>query len=180
MKKFLSNLFILLFIITMVPSFVFAEDEKKEEEVKKEPIKIYEFYGDGCGYCAASFQYFESLEEKYGDYFDLVKYEVWKSEENTALMEAVAKAYNETTNGVLYIVIGDYTLNGYSEEDNDDILNNIIKEYEKDEDSRVTTAKDVIAKFKFESNEPNGVVVAIVVGVIVVLGIVIVVKAREE
>ena len=69
---------------------------------------------------------------------------------------------------------------GYSEEDNDDILNNIIKEYEKDEDSRVTTARDVIAKFKFESNDPNGVVVAIVVGVIVVLGIVIVVKAREE
>ena len=85
MKKFLSSLFVLLFIITIVPSFVFAEENEKEE-VKKEPIKIYEFYGDGCGYCAASFQYFESLEEEYGDYFDLVKFEVWKSEENTALM----------------------------------------------------------------------------------------------
>ncbi|MBE6150729.1 MAG: hypothetical protein E7162_02795 [Firmicutes bacterium] len=181
MKKFLSSLFILLFIITIVPSFVFAEEKENEkEEVKKEPIKIYEFYGDGCGYCAASFQYFESLEEEYGDYFDLVKFEVWKSEENTALMEAVAKAYNETTSGVPYIIIGDYTLNGYSEGDNDDILNSIIKEYEKDEDSRVTTARDVIANFKFENNEPNGVVVAIIAGVILVIGIVIVVKARQE
>jgi len=95
-------------------------------------------------------------------------------------MEAVAKAYNETTSGVPYIIIGDYTLNGYSEGDNDDILNSIIKEYEKDEDSRVTTARDVIANFKFENNEPNGVVVAIIAGVILVIGIVIVVKARQE
>ena len=181
MKKFLSSLFVLLFIITIVPNFVFAEEkESKYEEVKREPIKIYEFYGDGCGYCAASFQYFESLEEEYGDYFDLVKFEVWKNEENSALMAEVAKAYNETTNGVPYIIIGDYTLNGYSEENNDEILNSIIKEYEKDEENRVTTARDVIANFKYESNEPNGVVVAIVVGVILVLGIVIVVKARQE
>lgn len=180
MKKFLNKLLILLFCLTLVPTFVFAEGEKVETEEKKQPIQIYEFYGSSCGYCAALNSWFDSIEEEYGDYFDLVKYEVWASEENTALMNEVAKAFGDSINGVPYLIIGDYTVNGYSEDDNEALLQNIIAEYEKNVDERDTTALDVINNFKFEKDEPNPLVVGIiVVAVVAVLGFIIF-KARQE
>lgn len=172
MKKLFSSL---LLILVLVPTFVFAEVEEK-----KEPIKIYEFYGSSCSFCASLNAWFASIEEDYGDYFDLVKYEVWGSEENNALMSEVAKAFGESVSGVPYLIIGDYTVNGYSEEDNEALLKNIISEYEKDIEDRDTTASDVIANFKFENNDPNMLVVGIITAIIVVGIVVIVIKAREE
>lgn len=179
MKKFLNMVLVFLFAILLVPTFVFA-DAEKEEEVKREPVKIYEFYGSTCGYCASLNNYLDSLENDYGDYFDLVKYEVWGSEKNNALMNALAKEMGDAVNGVPYLVIGDYTLNGYSESDNEDILKAILTEYEKEEAERNTTATDFVNNFKFEEKEFNGVVVGIVVAVIAVGLVVIIVKARQE
>ena len=180
MKKFLNIVLVFVFTILLVPTFVFAEGEDKKEEVKKAPIQIYEFYGSSCGYCAALNSWFESIEKDYGDYFDLVKYEVWGSEKNNALMNGVAQKMGDAINGVPYLIVGDYTLNGYSESDNEAILKAILDEYGKDESSRVTTATDYINNFKFEEKEFNGVVVGVVVAVVAVGLVVIIVKAREE
>jgi thiol-disulfide isomerase/thioredoxin len=91
MKKFLNIVLVFVFTILLVPTFVLAEGEDKNEEVKKAPIQIYEFYGSSCGYCAALNSWFESIEKDYGDYFDLVKYEVWGSEKNNALMNGYVR-----------------------------------------------------------------------------------------
>ena len=179
MKKFLNIVLAFVFTILLVPTFVFAETEEKEE-TKKAPIQIYEFYGSTCGYCASLNSYLESIEADYGDYFDLVKYEVWGSEKNNALMNGLAQKMGDSVNGVPYLIIGTKTFNGYSESDNEVILKAILDEYEKDEASRDTTATDYINNFKFEDKEFNGVVVGIVVAVIAVGVIVIIVKAREE
>ena len=129
MKKFLNIVLVFVFTILLVPTFVLAEGEDKKEEVKKAPIQIYEFYGSTCGYCAALNSWFESIEKDYGDYFDLVKYEVWGSEKNNALMNGVAQKMGDAVNGVPYLIVGDYTLNGYSESDNEAILKAILDEY---------------------------------------------------
>jgi len=179
MKKYFNKLLIFLFMLTLIPTFVLAEVEEKEE-LKKEPIKIYEFYGNGCGYCAASLSFFESIEAEYGDYFDLVKYEVWESEQNNALMHAVAKEFGDEIKGVPYIIIGDYTSNGYSEEDNTILLQKIIDEYEKDEVDRDVKASNVIANFKYENTGPNILLVGVIVAVIVAVLAFIIIKAREE
>lgn len=174
MRKF--NIWLcLLGSIIMFPFLVFAETEK--EENKKEPIKIYEFYGDGCNFCASSFEYFTSLEDEYGDYFDLIKFEVWGSRENEALMNAVADGMGDNVSGVPYIIIGDYTLNGYSSSNNDDILNKIIEEYEKNVDERDNRAANIIDNFEYKDNS----VVVVTILVLVVIGVVvIVVKARKD
>ena len=101
-------------------------------------------------------------------------------EKNNALMNGVAQKMGDAVNGVPYLIVGDYTLNGYSESDNEAILKAILDEYGKDESSRVTTATDYINNFKFEEKEFNGVVVGVVVAVVAVGLVVIIVKAREE
>ena len=183
MKKLLNVVLVFLFTILLVPNIVLADTDKKEEgevAIKKQPIKIYEFYGNGCGFCAALNSWFDSIEEEYGDYFDLVKYEVWSSEKNSALMNALAKEMGDDVSGVPYFIIGDYTANGYSEADNEILLQKILEEYEKDEASRSYTATDFINNFKYEKKQLNGVVVGVVVFAIAIGLVVIIVKAREE
>lgn len=96
----------------------------------KEPIKVHIFKGDGCGYCAAALEFFESIEDEYGKYFDLVEHEVWYDEDNASLMTEVASYFEEEVNGVPYIIIGDKTFQGYTESYNEQIKNEIKSQYE--------------------------------------------------
>lgn len=183
MKKFLKSLLVFLFGLFFIPTFVLAEgEEENEEEIKKnEPIIIYEFYGDGCGYCAASFEWFESIEEEYGDYFDLQKYEVWGSKENSDLMDEVAEAFGDSPKGVPYIVIGEHTFNGFDESDGTTLLELIMEEYEKDQSERSTIAADVIANFSKNSGNKTKDLIVGLVFIVIVVGVVFVVrKARAD
>jgi glutaredoxin len=96
----------------------------------KDPITVHIFRGEGCGYCAAALEFFDSIEEEYGDYFTLEKHEVWSDEDNATLMTNVASYFGETVTGVPYIVIGDVTFQGYSESYDDDIISAITEAYE--------------------------------------------------
>lgn len=120
MKK-IKLLVVVLISIIFLPFSVNAAE--------KDPIKVYIFKGDGCGYCAAALEFFESIEDEYGEYFDLVEYEVWYSEENATLMTEVASYFNEEVSGVPYIIIGETTFQGYAESYNEQIKTAIIKEY---------------------------------------------------
>lgn len=132
MEKF--KFLIILFIgILLIPNTVFAEESTEDENQK---VNVYFFYGDGCGYCASAEDFFESIQEKYGDKFNLVMYETWYDSENAELMDAVADARKEEPQGVPYIIIGDQSWQGYDSSYDDEIIDKIESEYKVDVDNR--------------------------------------------
>lgn len=113
MKKLKSILLILLVMVTMFPPYINAETKKPE--ANKEPVNVYIFHGSTCGYCKAAFEWFETIEKEYGDYFNLVDYEVWGNSENQSLMEEVAALKGDAASGVPYILVGKYSYpNGFA------------------------------------------------------------------
>lgn len=124
MKK-IKLLVVALMAIILLPFNINAAE--------KDPINVYMFKGDGCGYCAAALEFFESIEDEYGKYFDLVEYEVWYDENNATLMTEVASYFGEEVGGVPYIVIGETTFQGYAENYNEQIKTAIIEEYNNDD-----------------------------------------------
>ncbi len=100
------------------------------QAASKEPINVHIFRGEGCGYCAAALEFFDSIEDEYGQYFNLVEHEVWNDTDNATLMTEVASYFGETVNGVPYIVIGEKTFQGYTESYNEEIKTAIKNSYE--------------------------------------------------
>ncbi len=135
MKKILS---ILVITLMFLPNLVFAEDKK---------INVYIFHGNGCPHCQKAMEFFDSIEEEYGKYYNLVKYETWYSHRNNKLMKQVADEMNtdKTNLGVPYIIIGDKTFLGYTENYDEDIKKAIVDAYN-DEDY-VDKVQPVIDKF---------------------------------
>lgn len=108
----------------------------------KQAIKVYEFYGSTCSFCMSLNAWFQTIEDEYGMYFDLVKYEVWYVEENEVLMNDVAAYLNTTVQGVPFVVIGDKYVFGFNELTTPDIITKyIMDEYNKEETERI----DVVA-----------------------------------
>ncbi len=131
--KIFKFLIILFVGILLIPNTVFAEESKEEENQK---VNIYFFYGDGCGYCASAEEFFESIQEEYGNKFNLVMYETWNDTDNAELMDAVADARKEEPQGVPYIIIGDQSWQGYDSTYNDEIIDKIEAEYKVAVDNR--------------------------------------------
>ena len=117
MRKF-KFLFVLLIGILLIPTGVFAAD-------KNEPVNVYFFHGDGCPHCAEAEEFFDSIEDEYGDQFNLVSYEVWYDEDNAELMSQVADIRKEDGDGVPYIVIGNQSSDGYMSSDDNEIIEKI-------------------------------------------------------
>ena len=120
MKK-LKLFVIVMFAILMIPVGVFAEET--------EEVNVYFFKGEGCGYCEAGLEWFDEIEDRYGERFKLHEYETWYDKSNAALMEAVAEARNEEVQGVPYIIIGDQSWNGFDDSYKDEIIDRIRSEY---------------------------------------------------
>jgi len=180
MKNYLVKIFILVFGIgLLMPTFVLAEDG--EEKEKKSPVLVYEFYGETCPHCAALNEWFDSIEEEYGDYFDLVKYETYNSKANNTLMGLVADHFGEEANGVPYIVVGEHTMSGFSEESADELLGYIMEEYEKEESERSDVVAYVIAESGWKPDDKSFDLIVGIVGVVIFVGLVfIVIKARQD
>lgn len=115
----------------------------------KEKVNVYLFYGDGCPYCESAMEYFDGMDDEYKDKMELVKYEVWNDQDNAALLESVGTELGEEISGVPFIVIGDKTFAGYSEEFNKDIEKAIDKFYEED------NAYDVMDNVSLTGNNNN-------------------------
>lgn len=181
MKKLRSLLVILLITMMVFPFNVNAEENKPEKG--KEPVKVYVFRGETCGYCKAALEWFQSIEEEYGDYFDIVDYEVWYNEENKSLMEEVATHMGDTASGVPYIIVGDYTYpNGFAADtvvDNDtqktmgdQMIDQILEVYESN------NRYDVMSELKNKPDYSN--VVGIVSGVIIIGLVAVAVISRKQ
>jgi len=145
MKKLKLLLVLLLMFAFAIPMV------NAEEAVVKPKINVYLFKGEGCGYCANALSFFESIKEEYGQYFNLVEYEVWYNADNSELMYDVAEYMNATIQGVPFIVIGNESYPGFNDSMADAIKKQILAEYNLDETKRT----DVIKLLETGVN-PNG------------------------
>ena len=117
MKKFVY--FILLFVAVLVPFIAFAEGEEEGDATLIETDNraiVYFFHGDGCPHCAEAEEWFESIQEEYGSKFKLVAYEVWNDQANAQLMQQVSDLRGDNASGVPYIICGDKSWIGFSED----------------------------------------------------------------
>lgn len=142
MKK-LGLLFVVMISLFVLPISVLADknnsknediesNEKiddEESDKKKSKVKVYFFHGDGCPHCADAEEFFDSLEDEYGDLFEVVAYETWYNEENSALLEEIGETREETITGVPYILIGNKSWAGYASDYDDEIIDAIKDEY---------------------------------------------------
>lgn len=167
MKKKLLGLIALL-IAVLLPTSVMAETKESTKEesevVESEKINVYLFWGQGCGYCEAAKEFFASIEEEYGKYFDLVEYEVWYDKNNNALKESVVEYFNDNVTGVPYIVIGETTFGGYAADYDQDIKDAIVDAYE--DDDYVDYVAKIIAG---DIETPKSYDTLIVIGIFVVI-----------
>ena len=133
MKKFKIFLAIIACLL-IVPFTVFAEGDtdsaSNNEDSKK--VKLYFFHGDGCPHCAEAEEFFDSIKDEYGDKFEVVAYEVWYDTDNNELLQKVGEARDEKISGVPYILIGDKSWSGYASNLDDEIIDAIKSEYDKD------------------------------------------------
>lgn len=140
--KNIKYMILLLVAVLILPLSVLAEEEKNDNSESKE-VKIYLFRGEGCPHCQEAEEWFKSIEEEYGDKFEVIDYEVWYDDENNKLMEKVADARGEEASGVPYIIIGNKTWNGFAESYEEEMINEIKSEYEKDVSKRYDVMKYV-------------------------------------
>lgn len=103
------------------------------EVTDHEKITVYLFRGSGCGHCYDFLEYFSDKAADYKDYFEIVSYETWKDQDNSALLSAVSERVGNTETGVPFIVIGDYYKVGFSTASAESIIQEALKAYQ-DED----------------------------------------------
>ena len=175
MKKLKSLLAILLIMVVAMPFSVKAEDELPE--VGKDPVNVYLFRSDSCKYCQAALEWFNSIEEEYGDYFDLVDYEV-SSEENYNLWSEVAEFMGDTIGGVPYMVVGKYSYpNGFASDSiadstgqtmGEQLIERILEIYESD------NRYDVMVEINNKPNYNNvvGIVALVIIGGLVAITVI--------
>lgn len=137
MEVIMKKLKIFLAIIAcllIVPFTVLAEGDtdsaSSNEDSKK--VKLYFFHGDGCPHCAEAEEFFDSIKDEYGDKFEVVAYEVWYDTDNNELLQKIGEARDEKISGVPYILIGDKSWSGYASSLDDEIIDAIKSEYDKD------------------------------------------------
>lgn len=131
-----SSLILICLIIYAIPKFSLAMyDESKvlkentESDITyNDKINIYLFWGDGCPHCKALAKFLGTLSSKYTNY-NLYTFEVWHNNDNVDLMNRMATSFNEKAEGVPYLIIGDKTFIGYSEDDNSAIKQAILDAY---------------------------------------------------
>lgn len=173
MKK-LKYLVILLIAALIIPFTVHAEGEESKE------VKVYFFRGEGCSHCAEAEAWFQSIEEEYGSYFQIIDYETLYNRENSELMQRVAKARGEKAEGVPYIIIGNQSWNGFTESYGSEMIERIKSEFEKDVKDRYDIIK-LLPEMEKEKDSTGSDILALVIILVVFGGICFgVYKARKK
>ena len=183
MKK-IKYLLLLVAMILVIPFAVNAEGEEvtttASDDSKK--VTVYFFRGEGCSHCAEAIEWFNSIQEEYGDKFVIKDYETWYDEDNAALMKKVAKARGEEerATGVPYIIIADQSWVGFdSEQYAPEILNKIETVYAQDPKDRYDVEAIINGKEEKEDSSKD-VVALIIILVVVAAGCFGIYKARQK
>lgn len=168
MKK-LKYLFVAFVAFLAMPFMVFADDTEAtptptpaETEETPSKVNVYLFRGEGCPHCEEMLEFFDSIEDEFGQYYTMNTYEVWYNQDNADLMEEVAEKLGVSVTGVPFLVIGDQTWNGYASSYDAEIEAKILSEYNSDSRYDVMTAEEPKAN--------NVAAVLIVVAVVGVIG----------
>lgn len=127
MKKF-KYIVLFLAIVFLVPFVAFADEEEQTTSEEDNRAIIYFFHGETCPHCQEAREWFESIQDEYGDKFKLVEYEVWNNEENNELMQKVNDVRHDNATGVPYIICGDQSWIGFSEDSMASEIKNKIDE----------------------------------------------------
>lgn len=157
MKNFKLLIFF-LFGILALPLTVNAKEKSK--------INVYLFKGEGCGYCANALEFFESIENEYGKYFNLVEYEVWYNQENAELMDKVEDYLDTKITGVPFIIVGNDTYPGFIYEWGENITNSIIDEYNKEESNRIDIIKNILGEETKKTSNSKEIIIDDIVSII--------------
>lgn len=91
-------------------------------------VNIYLFWGDGCPHCKEEKLFLKSIENEYGNLFNVYEFEVWHNEENEKIMKEFGKAMDDNLTGVPYTIIGKESIKGFNESKKEQILDAIINE----------------------------------------------------
>ena len=166
MKK-VKYLFVAFVAFLAMPFMVFATDTEAtptpaETEETPSKVNVYFFRGEGCPHCEEMQEFFDSIEDEFGQYYTMNTYEVWYNQDNADLMEEVADTLGVKVTGVPFLVIGDQTWNGYASSYDAEIEAKILSEYNSDSRYDVMTAEEPKAN--------NVAAVLIVVAVVGVIG----------
>lgn len=169
MKKF--GLLVLLMMILIVPFTVFAEEEENETKEDNKEVNVYFFRGEGCSHCAEAEEWFKSIEEELGDRFELIDYETWYNEDNAELMKKVADARGESeqATGVPYIIVGDKSWVGFTDDYKDEIKSQINAEYGKDVNKRYDVI-ELLGQTKSDDKKDSGSDVAALFIILLIVG----------
>lgn len=176
MKK-IKLLVILLLAILVIPFVVNAEETTGEEVDNR--VNVYLFRGETCPHCKEAEEWFASIQEEYGSKFKVVDYEVWYNEDNSKLMDKVAKARGEDVQGVPYIIIGKNSWNGFAETYTSEMLSQIDSEYAKDISDRYDIMKLIDSGAIKEKDTTGNDILSLVIILVIVGGVIFgIYKAR--
>ena len=181
MKKIKVIVFaVLLMAVAFLGFKVNAEGEETTATNERTPIHVIVFHGATCPHCQEAFEWFDSIEDEYGQYFDLEKYEVWNDQENSELMSKVANYLGEEAEGVPYIIIGTKTFSGFAESMSEDIINAIMAEYNKNVEERVNVVTNVKGNIPLNEKTDNTATIVFIVAVIVIVAFVIFARNGQD
>ncbi len=91
---------------TSLESAYSEENQVAEISDTEGKVTIYFFWGDGCPHCATEKPFLDEMKRKYPD-LAVKEFETWKSKDNAALFQEMAKAYGTTAQGVPTTFIGE-------------------------------------------------------------------------
>lgn len=118
-----------------VDDTITIKNSKVEDIIYEEgKVNIYFFWGNGCPHCKYEYKFFQSLSKEYTKLFNLYCFEVWYNDDNKLLFDNLALITEVEQSGVPYTIIGRKVIVGYNSDKNQNILNYIIEESNKDYD----------------------------------------------
>ena len=165
----------LLFGFILNPISVFASEK----------VNVYMFVGEGCSHCEDLENAFKSIEDEYGKYYNIKKYEVWYNDDNYELMNKTAKKLGtEKVRGVPYVVIGNTSWQGFTDSYLDEMKNKIIEDYDSNNrydvmnESHSNNKHDVVNESD-SNNRSNYTWVILVIVASIYLVIVILLKKKN-
>ena len=156
-----------------------AEDITPEYEDYKETeeqVTIYLFRGAGCTHCYDFLTYLNSITKEYGNMFKLRSFEVYNNQDNAALKDKVAKFFKEKADGVPYIIIGENTFYGFSDDMKEKVLKSIKNEYNAEVKYDIFDEMD---KNETKKN-PNDALFLLIPIVAIIIIVIIVRSAKKE
>ena len=179
-KKVFAVFMAILMSFAFIGLRVNAEGEEVTTTGEREPIHVIVFHGETCPHCQEAFEWFDSIEEEYGNYFDLEKYEVWNDQSNSELMEKVASYLGEEAEGVPYIIVGTETFSGFTDSYKQNIIDAIMEEYNKNAEERTNVVYNVLNNVEKEEEKDNTSMIIFILIVLAVVAFVIFARNGQD